>query len=238
MDITKLRLNKSKNGNGLELSYEKPGANGDRVAVSGEIHTAIIHNDLYNAIQSLAPHLAIMAFHVREIDVPDIAMPPAELLKDFTVGSYSISGKDEKRGIIISGTLRKGGKAHNFNTPLYRFEEPETTKYTYMDDVAARVAVIEAEATEYLAGSKRGESGELPFDENKADKKVTKMTVVPGEKVTEEGNLAGDKTKHQYADKDAMERVKDMPTGSSKGNGRKRVAQSAAAPGGIAEEAT
>jgi hypothetical protein len=209
MNITKLRLNKAKNGNGLELSYEKPGANGDKIEAKGEIHTALIHPDLYNAVQSLAPHLAIMAFHVRELDVPDIAMPPAELLKDFTVGSYSISGKDEKRGIIISGTLRKAGKAHNFNTPFYRFDEPDAARYSYMDDVAARLAVIEDLTAKYLDGSQRGENGELPFDEKTPATKVTKMTIAK----------------------------KDETEGTSKGNGRKRVAQSAAAPSGIAEEA-
>lgn len=161
MEITKLRLVKQKNGNGLELSYDKPGPQGDKIAVAGEGHTALIHNDLYNAVQALAPHLAMMAFHVKESEVEDIARPDPAQFKDFTVGSYSISGKEEKRGIIISGTLRKSGKAHNFNTPFYRFEEPESGRYGFMDDVEAKLRVIESEVSPYLEGKKRGEPIQL-----------------------------------------------------------------------------
>jgi len=241
MEITKLRLVKLKNGNGLELSYEKPGPSGDKIAVAGENHTALIHNDLYNAVQALAPHLAMMAFHVKESEVEDIAMPDPAKFKDFTVGSYSISGKEEKRGIIISGTLRKSGKAHNFNTPFYRFEEPESGRYGFMDDVEAKLRVIESEVTPYLEGTKRGEP--IQPELGAGGEPVTKMqieppVVNPNEKVTAEGNLAPESAKHKFANKDAMERVAAMDddkTGGKKG-GKKKVAQSAAAPSGEVEE--
>lgn len=215
MDITKLRLNKQKNGNGLELSYEKPGPNNDKIAVAGETHGAIIHNDLYNAIQALAPHLAMMAFHVKESHVDDIAAPDAELFKDFTVGSYSISGKDEKRGIIISGTLRKAGKAHNFNTPFYRFEEPESARYGFMGDVEAKLRVIESEVTPYLDGSKRGEPLQPELGMSESEDKTTKMQI-------------------DQANPEAMKDVANMP--NTKNGNRKKVAQSAAAPSGEVEE--
>lgn len=235
MDITKLRLLKQKNGNGLELSYEKPGPSGDKIAVNGETHTAIIHNDLYSAIQSLSVHLAIMAFHVKEVE--DIAMPDANLFKDFTVGSFNISGKEEKRGIIISGTLRKNGKAHNFNTPFYRFEEPPAARYTYMDDLEAKLRVVESLVPAYLDGTQRGEpiQPELGMPEKKADEvkadfvggeegtkkadakkqaskgKKKEEKKIEGPKVTEEGNLAPASAKHKFADKDAMARVAEIP---------------------------
>lgn len=235
MEITKLRLLKLKNGNGLELSYEEDGANGDKINRAGETHTAIIHNDLYNAVQALAVHLAIMAFHVKENEVEDIAMPEMERFKDFTVGSFSISGKDEKRGIIISGTLRKGGKAHNFNTPFYRFEEPQSNSYSFMDDLVAKIRVIESEVPAYLNGSKRGEGIQGALDLK--DEKVTKMKIaepVAGQKVTEEGNLAADKNKHKYADADAMQRVAEGD--KEKPKGRRKVVQSADNPSGEAAE--
>lgn len=241
MDITKLRLVKQKNGNGLELSYEKPGPQGDKIAVAGEGHTALIHNDLYNSIQALAPHLAMMAFHVKEAEVEDIAMPDAAMFKDFTVGSYSISGKDEKRGIIISGTLRKSGKAHNFNTPFYRFEEPESGRYGFMDDVEAKLRVIESEVAPYLEGTKRGEP--IQPELGAAGEPVTKMKIAedltadPNEKVTAEGNLAKNGARgHEYANKDAMKRVAEMDnTDKKKGGSKKKVVQTAANPSGEAD---
>lgn len=239
MEITKLRLVKLKNGNGLELSYEKPGPQGDKIAVAGEGHTALIHNDLYNAIQALAPHLAMMAFHVKESEVEDIAMPDPAKFKDFTVGSYSISGKEEKRGIIISGTLRKSGKAHNFNTPFYRFDEPESGRYGFMDDVEAKLRVIEAEVSPYLEGTKRGEP--IQPELGAGGEPVTKMKIAeditnPDEKATAEGNLVKGKTRDLYANKDAMERVADIPTGKGKGGNKKKVQQTAETPSGEVHE--
>lgn len=205
MEITKLRLTKMKNGNGLELGYDKPGPAGDKITVPVETHSAIVHGDLYNAIQALAPHLAIMAFHVKEVE--DIAMPDPEIFSAFSVGSYTISGKDEKRGLIISGTLRKHGKAHNFNTPFYRFEEPESSRYQYMDDVVAKLRNIETETPLYLDGTKRGEPAqkEIPYEG-------------PGK-----------------ADGEAMKRVAEMDNEPKKPKGKKRVAQSADVPSGVAE---
>lgn len=232
MEITKLRLHKLKNGNGLELVIDKTAAAGDKVNAV-EIHKAIVHNDLFNAVQGLRVHLAMMAFHVK--DVEDIAMPDAETFKDFSVGSYSISGADEKRGIIISGTLRKHGKAHNFNTPFYRFEEPESARYKYMDDLAAILKGIESEVASYLDGSKRGEpaQGELELDDKGG--KVTKMQIDKpiGDKVTAEGNAVSEKDKHKYAGKDQMAGVADM--GKGKGGGKKKVQQTADAPSGEVE---
>jgi hypothetical protein len=242
MDITKLRLLKQKNGNGLEISYEKPGASGDKVGVPSETHTAIVHNDLYNAIQALAPHLAIMAFHVKETDVEDIAMPDKALFDAFSVGSYNISGKEDKRGIIISGTLRKHGKAHNFNTPFYRFEEPPQAKYAYMEDLEAKLRVIESLVPGYLDGTQRGEPAQPELGMPEKKEKVTKLQIAepdPHVKVTAEGNLAPESSKHKFANKDAMERVGKMGTdgeGEKKKPGGKRVKQSADHPSGIIPE--
>lgn len=234
MDIKKLRLHKMKNGNGLELSIERSGNVGDKVTCL-EIHKAIVHNDLYNAVQALAVHLAIMAFHVKDNEVEDIAMPDPARFKDFSCGSYSISGEEEKRGIIISGTLRKGGKAHNFNTPFYRFEEPDSGRYAFMGDLEARLRVIETEVIAYLDGVKSGEAIQPELGEGGAP--VTKMQIAhPDEKATAEGNLVTGKTRDLYANKDAMERVAEMPTGKGKGGSKKKVQQTAAAPSGEVEE--
>jgi len=238
MDIKKLRLHKMKNGNGLELSIERSGNVGDKVTCL-EIHKAIVHNDLYNAVQALAVHLAIMAFHVKDNEVEDIAMPDPARFKDFSCGSYSISGEEEKRGIIISGTLRKGGKAHNFNTPFYRFEEPDSGRYAFMGDLEARLRVIETEVIAYLDGVKRGEAIQPELGEGGAP--VTKMKIAPDltdEKATAEGNLVKGKDRDKYANKDAMARVAEMENGDGKKkpSGKKKVQQTAATPSGEVEQ--
>lgn len=239
MEITKLKILKLKNGNGLELSYEKPGPQADKIVITGETHSALIHGDLFNAVQALAVHLAIMAFHVKDNEVEDIAAPDLAKFKDFSVGSYSIIGADEKRGVIISGTLRKAGKAHNFNTPFYRFEEPESTRYAFMDDLAAKLRVIESEVLPYLDGSKRGEATqpEIPGLDGKPEK-VTKMKIaepVGGDKVSPEAKHASGKDQHKFAGKTQMAAVAEMPNGDGKKT-TKKVKQTADNPSGIIHE--
>lgn len=238
MEILKVRIEKLKNGNALHMVVDKSGAAAD-VVNADEKHKALMHNDLYNAIQALAPHLAIMNFYVSELDVEDIAMPDKAKFDPFTVGSYVINGKDEKAGIQISGTLRKNGRAANFTTPFYRFEEAESTRYTFMDDLVARLKHIEAEVMHYLNGSKRGEPVQAALDLPE-EEKVTKIQIDnPNEKVTAEGNAVSEKDKHKYANRDAMQRVAEMDADKGKGKKttKKKVQQSAAAPSGEIEEA-
>lgn len=234
MDIIKVRLHKTKKGNGLVLTYKKK-ENEDPVD-GVETHKAPIHQDLQQAIDALAIHLACMTFYVKGSQVEDIAMPAPELSEKFHVNGYSIGGDDDNPGIVISGHhIGPNGLAVILNTPFRKFNESPASRYEFMDDLVARVNVIEEEVGQYLNGDKRGEAAapELPFDD-----KVTKMKVVPPtEKVTEEGNLAPDSAKHKYANADAMARIAEDDKASKKKTGtKKRVQQTAANPSGEAVE--
>lgn len=207
-NITKVKKLKLKNGFGLVLTYEKKSI-GDKVD-GNEKHDALIHSDLLNGIDSLAIHLAIMTGYVKPAQVEDIAMPSPELSATFHVNGYSLGGNDDNQGIVVSGhhIVPGSGLAVILNTPFRRFDENLATRYPFMDDLQARIRVIESEIEQYLAGTKRGEpiQAELDLKDPAA------------------------------ADPDAMNRVKDdgAADGKEEKTKRKRVAQSADAPSGEA----
>ncbi len=143
----------------------------------------------------------------------DIAAPDPELSKGFFVSQFSIGGDEAQGsdGITLSGRkILTGGKPFNYNTPFYRFNEGEASRYTYMDDVVAAVNYLEAEIIAYKKGEKRG-------------------TPVQGELDLKTKDPAA-------ADPEAMARVADMDKEDKpkkeKAKSVKKVAQSAEVPSG------
>lgn len=216
-EIIKVRLHKTKKGNGIVLTYKRKD-NGDDVDGS-ETHKALIHQDLQAGIDSLAIHLAILTFYVKTGQVEDIARPDPALSETFHVNGYSIGGDDDNPGITITGHHNgPNNLAVILNTPFRKFDESPVTRYEFMDDLQARVRVIESEIESYLNGDKRGQpvQPEIPYPDEKKK----------GKKVTEEGNLAPESAKHKYADADAMARIADDDKAEKKkGRGKKKASE-------------
>jgi hypothetical protein len=237
--ISKAKLESSKDGKTLVI-WSKEQTNGDTVVSPAQTHTAIIQPEIQEHFNRLAIHLAIMGGYLKAGDVDDIAMPDPKLSEGFHVHMFSIGGDETEGtdGVQLSGKKIFGGKAQNFTTAFWRFHESEASRYVFMDDVIAILTGLEAEIIAYKKGEKRGEKKqtELALDDEKGKGKVTKMQIAEpvntDEKATAEGNLVKGKERDKYANKDAMDRVKDMPNG--KGNGKKKVVQTAANPSGEA----
>lgn len=237
MSYTKIKLLKVKEGNGITLTQEykdKAGA-----TVKGPLdHSGLIHSDLKDALDALKPHIAMMTF-VKPSAIEDIAAPPAELFEHYHVNGYSSDGTKDKPGIVITGHyINHDGKSVTLNTPFYLFDCASESRYDYMDDLIVKVEVIEKEVAAYLAG-KRGEPAKPveEVDPNQLDmfeggkEKVTKIQIA-----TPLGD--GTTTKIPPADKDAMERVKEMDSEKKvkKPRGGKKVPQSAQHPDGEVKE--
>lgn len=168
--IVKVRLHETKKGRGLIISSIDTDPNGEEVNNPGAIHKALIHKNLQSALDSLAIHFAIMAGYVKPGQVEDIAAPEAELAESFRVKGYSIGGDEDEgtAGIIISGhKILANGMAHNFNTPFYKFEQAPQSRYTYMDDLIAKLRYLDERIVAYKNGGERGEpvQGELIMPE-------------------------------------------------------------------------
>lgn len=233
--ISKAKLESSKDGKTLVI-WCKEIKDGDTVVSPGQSHTAIIQPEIQEQFNRLGIHLAIMGGYLKAGDVEDIAAPDPKLSEGFHVHMFSIGGDETEGtdGVQLSGKKIFGGKAQNFTTPFWRFNEGEASRYTFMDDVIATLANLEQEIIAYKKGEKRGEKKqpELPLGDGKEP--VTKMQIVPpDEKVTAEGNLVKGARRDEYANKDAMARVSEIPVDDKKKSGsRKKVKQTAEAPSG------
>lgn len=238
--IQKAKLNNTKKGTSLILWVVERDDNGDDIESPAQKHSAIIQPEIKAGFDRLGLHLAIMAGYVKAGDVEDIAMPDQKLSDGFRVTQFSIGGDEGEGtdGVTLSGTkILAGGKAHNFNTPFYRFNEGEASRYPFMDDVVAVLTGLDAEIIAYKKGEKRGQpiQQELPLEEAK----VTKMQVATplDEKVSPEAKLASKSDQHKYAGKVQMEGVAEMDQEEKpKSKSRKKVAQTADNPDGIAAE--
>lgn len=175
IEILKVRLHETKKGTGLILHVDR-GEEGSSV----ETHKPTIHKDLKKALDALRIHFAVMVGYISPGEV-EIAHVDEDQVENFIVKGYSIGGDEGEgtRGIIISGRkILTNGLAHNYNTPFYRFEQAPESRYVFMDDVIAKVAVIESEVSAYLNG-KRGEDPQMNLD---FEEPITKIQIDKPEK--------------------------------------------------------
>jgi len=135
--------------------------------------TVPVHDDLKTAFQKLHVHLAIIADQVpapKKKDFADLE------LETFSVGGFSIGGKDEDEGVSISGG-KDGKYGHvNLNTPFTNYSESE---YPFKNELALDIQSAVYEVEQYLFNEKRapekqldlgfeeGEGGPAPEEEIK-----------------------------------------------------------------------
>ena len=238
-----------KQGEKVEITFKKQSDNGMK-SNGGELFHAVPHPDLKLAFEALTIHFCLMTGQVGIKTVKDVSNYKPEIIEGFRVSSYSIGG--DREGITITGTrLLPNGKAFNSNTPYYKFEESDQTRYTFMDELLEDIEILENELKQYVSGSKLGNDQQLNmFDDTE---KVTNLQIAAPEKpvfndtqglhdVTEEYiemNNQRKALKIPPADPEAMARVAEEETNAKSKKSRKvikKVAQSAEAPGGEIEE--
>lgn len=231
MAFTKAKLLKVKDGYGLTLTFKKTDVAG--AGCDGtENMRGLIHPDLKKAFDALTPHMAMIAGFILPSAVAEIADVDLALFEKYHVHGYSIGGDDDSGGIVISGHLiNYRGKAVNYHTPFELFDGAPEVRYAYMDDLQARVRVLEDELDKYMGG-KRGEAHKPkePVDERQGDlfkagngEVINKIQVLepeePGEKKF---------ARNVSADPDAMARVAEMDSeqpGDKKKSAKRRQRQ-------------
>lgn len=263
MELTIEKAKLIKQGEKVEITFKKQSDNGIK-SNGGELFHAVPHPDLKKAFEALTIHFCLMTGQIPIKSVKDVSNYKEEIIEGFRVSSYSIGG--DREGVTITGTrLLPNGKAFNSNTPYYKFEESDQTRYTFMDVLIEDLETLESELKQYVTGEKLGNEQQLNMFEQ--EKPVTNMQIAPPEKpvfkndtqglhdVTEEyfelNNNRDKPAKILPADADAMARVaageiedaevlEETPnqTGKKKKETtrKKKVPQSAAAPGGEIEE--
>lgn len=209
-EISKMTLQKVKDGEGLKVKFKEASDAGGAEANDDRECKGLVHPDLKGAMNALAIHWALLSGLIKIGEVPDIAMAEHPILEKIHINGYSIGGDDETQGVIISGHYQTWrNKAQQLNTPFERFEGSPEARYVYMDDLQAKLRNLDLEGHAYLSGEKRGTK---PTGEAKDEKPVDKN----------QGNLFPQGMSH--AAPDAMERVAAMDSEGSKAS-KKRSAR-------------
>ena len=141
---------------GVGIGYKNYGDQGLKDTTSKECKN-IPHADFINAMQDFRWHLKFLC-EFSEANNFD-KFPEREQESPFRVCGITITGSEEKAGIMITGykTLSTG-KGYSFNTPNLRFTEESCP---FQEELEDHLRALKSHAQEYLAGKYGVKQGEL-----------------------------------------------------------------------------
>lgn len=180
-------------GERLDIAFIKDYGGGERNPASEEFK-AEMHPDAKQAFANLRVHLALMVYAIAQSSINEIETPDEELISTFHIHGYSIGGDEEDKGVVLSGhRILPNGKAFNFSTPFYRFNENEESRYKFMDDLIAKLERVDKEIRLYVDGEKRAKDPQGQFDFEGPKEPTTKLFIAADlglvEKTEEEGGV-------------------------------------------------
>lgn len=158
MEILKAKVTKD---NTLTASYRDE--NGT-TTVEGK---NLVTNDLRNAFNALAAHLAFLC-EQKEADGKEFLEDlPEGIDKKLEVTGFVIGGEDESRGVTLIGKrFLKSNKVLNLNSPFTKFDD-ENEPYQFGFELEQAIQACEYEVNEYLFNKKwKVVQQELPFEED------------------------------------------------------------------------
>lgn len=224
IEITKVKL--VKDGKKLALGIKESG----KVKADDEktCHNPV-HPDLKAAIQALAPHMAYLTHsEFKQKEDP-------KFIERFTISGYSIGGKEDNEGVVITGHKSVDHGTVVLNSPFVLFGAEPGARYINMDTLLGQIKVIEEEVKLYLNENKHGEENSEDEEDNQLGmfdddgKPITHAQIAkPVKKVFGK--------EIPLADGDAMERVANDGEQPSKKTRKRKVVQSAETPSGTIEE--
>lgn len=123
-------------------------------------------SELKSSFGNLAIHAALLGEFIAPVMVPDIDNVNPDLVKDYTVTGFTITGKDDNEGVILSAQKKlKNDKSLGFNTPITRFQDESPNAYTFIDDLIDCIDDCRAAMKEYLSGKYAADPQQaLPFN--------------------------------------------------------------------------
>lgn len=146
--ITAVKL--VKKGEGLTITVQE---DGDCPCLDEKEGTNTCHPDLINALQKLAPHLAILG------DFYSIKKPPKdeEELTRFFVTGYSLGGKKGFEGITLKGYRSNTWGGITPLNPFILWESTPENTYPLIADVKKHQEAVQKEVVLYFKEGKRGD---------------------------------------------------------------------------------
>lgn len=161
--ITKGKLLK---GDKVEIYYKKQDSNVSKPVNCSEENPNTPKQELRDAFAALTIHAALLAEFISTALVPDIAKANPELIKDYLVTGFTITGNEDDEGVIITAHKKlKSGKTMGFNTPVTRFSDESDTAYPFMEELILAVENVCDHLVKHLEGDYAPDpQGELPFN--------------------------------------------------------------------------
>jgi hypothetical protein len=124
------------------------------------------HEDFEKKMDNLKVHFTLLTGYLKPGPIKNIEkVIEDEIVKSFSVGGFHIGGKDEDQGIVIVGhRILPNGKAQILNSPFYRFNEDDATRYKFMDDLQLALEDCKDEAVKYISGEKVWKDPQLALE--------------------------------------------------------------------------
>ena len=115
------------------------------------------HDDFERKLETLSIHFALLTGYLRPGGIKTIEeyQDNDGTVQSFKVSAFHIGGKDEDQGVVITGhRILPNGKAQILNSPFYRFNEDDASRYKFMDDLQLALEDCKEEAVKYISGEK------------------------------------------------------------------------------------
>jgi hypothetical protein len=149
--ISKIKIDGETN---VEVTYQTVVMAGEKEnerAVKNEFNAKLkhrVHQDLYNALQKLVPHV----LQICELVDPKKGLDQIskDKLESITVTGVSMGGEDEDQGVVITARKKlKHNRTIAINTPFIKFD-PDMSKYDYADQLRDECIDLEREVQLYM----------------------------------------------------------------------------------------
>lgn len=114
----------------------------------------LVHPDLAKEFQTLMPHLVILCDQKGDDDADKFLAGVisddvvATLQEKYKLTGFSVSGKDDKEGVILHGRKNIGTKVFNFLSPIQKF----SAEYDHGDNLETQIEACKNEVQLYLNG--------------------------------------------------------------------------------------
>ncbi|KQR93314.1 hypothetical protein ASG01_08950 [Chryseobacterium sp. Leaf180] len=140
---------------------------GDELTRKG-VH--IVHDDMFEAFKMLDVFLAHVdgAFHWSNNQTPIQELEEHEELENYTVSSFKITGSDENKSVILSGSKEVSVGTITFSTPKLKIDN---SNYLYVEELKERLKIVIEQVEAYMDGKTAPQFEQLAmdFDEDQND---------------------------------------------------------------------
>ncbi|AZB23640.1 hypothetical protein EG339_02895 [Chryseobacterium bernardetii] len=139
---------------------------GDELARKG-VH--IVHDDMFEAFKQLDVFLAHIdgVFHWANNQTHIDDLEEHEDLEKFNVSSFKITGTDENKSVILSGSKETSIGTITFSTPKVKIGDNGT--YLYIEELRDRLDIVIHQVEAYMNGKTAPQYEQLSMDFDAAD---------------------------------------------------------------------